>query len=221
MRLLYYAPIIAALLVSGCTTITHYPGDTGSPSVPGMYHEIGRGETLWYVSKIYGVELKRIINANHLPDASKLEVGQLIFIPEADESAQEALSAESIKLETFIWPVKGVVVSYFGSTKEMAKNSGIDIEAPSGTSILASRSGKVTFASSHMKGYGKTIIIDHLDGFQTVYAHNDENLVHVDQNIKQGSIVAKVGKTGRANKPTLHFEIRKNHKPQNPFYYLP
>ena len=220
MKLLYVS-IIAALLISGCTTITHYPGDIDKPSTAGKYHEIRRGETLWYVSKIYGVELKRIIDANHLPDASKLEVGQLIFIPETGNSSHETLSAEAIKLETFIWPVKGVVVSYFGSNKKMAKNSGIDIESRGGTPVLASRSGKVTFASSHMKGYGKTIIIDHLDGFQTVYAHNDENLVSIDQNIKQGSVVAKVGKTGRADKPTLHFEIRKGHKPQNPFYYLP
>ena len=103
----------------------------------------------------------------------------------------------------------------------MAKNKGVDIRAREGTKIVASRSGRVNFVSNRLKGYGKTIIIDHLDGFQTVYAHNSQNLVDVNQRVSQGETIAKVGKTGRADKPTLHFEIRKNHKPQNPFYYLP
>lgn len=220
MKLLF-AIILGIVFFQGCATVKHYPGDIGKPSVPGIYHEVRKGETLWYVSKIYGVELKRIITANYLPDASKLEVGQLIFIPEVMEKSPDYASPENIKLESFIWPAKGAVSSYFGSMKDMAKNSGIDIRARRGASVLASRSGKVTFASDHMKGYGKTIIIDHLDGFQTVYAHNEENLVGVDEEVARGAVIAKVGETGRADKPALHFEIRKEHKPQNPFYYLP
>jgi lipoprotein NlpD len=217
MKLLYIISVFLIFL-TGCATTTHYSGDVGKPQTPGIYHEVKRGETLWYVSKIYAIDLNRIIDANHLPDASKLEVGQLIFIP---GSRDVKLSAREIKLESFIWPAKGVVVSYFGATKAMAKNSGIDIQTRRNAHVLASRSGKVTFASDHMKGYGKTIIIDHMDGFQTVYAHNAENLVTADQNVKQGMVIAKAGHTGRAKKPTLHFEIRKKHKPQNPFYYLP
>jgi len=220
MKLLFII-ILLFVFIPGCVTITHYPGDIEKPSVPGVYHEVRKGETLWYVSKIYNIDLKSIINANRLPDASKLEVGQLIFVPEAGDAISDADLIKNIKLETFIWPVKGAITSYFGSTKDMTKNSGIDIKARSGTSVLAARSGKVTFASDRMKGYGKTIIIDHLDGFQTVYAHNDRNLVNVDQNVTRGTVIAKVGRSGRVEKPTLHFEIRKNHKPQNPFYYLP
>ena len=212
--------IILLLALSGCMTMEYYPDDVGPGGIPGIYHEVQNGETLWYISKIYDVDLKSIISTNRLPNASKIEVGQLIFVPEIQEEDRYSLSAKDIKLESFIWPVKGVVVSYFGSMRNMAKNSGIDIETRRGKTVLASRSGRVTFASDNMKGYGKTIIIDHLDGFQTVYAHNAENLVGVDREIRQGTVIAKVGKTGRVDKPTLHFEIRKNHKPQNPFYYL-
>jgi len=213
------AGIIIMLFLSGCATGGYYTNGAGS--LAGVYHEVKSGETLWYISKLYDVDLKRIIRANRLPDASKLEVGQLILVPEVEEEDRLGLSAKEIKLESFAWPVKGTVISYFGSMRNMAKNSGIDIQARKGASVKASRSGKVTFISDHMKGYGKTIILDHFDEFQTVYAHNSENLVKMGQNVKRGTVIAKVGETGRATKPTLHFEIRKKHKPQNPFYYLP
>ncbi len=214
--------ILSLLFLAGCASVTREPDNLSRVSASGVYHEVKRGESLWKISKIYGVKLKEIVGANRLPDASKIEVGQFIFIPEAgDDRATRANFAKSIKIEGFIWPVKGNVVSYFGSTKDMAKNKGIDIYAARGAAISASRGGKVTFASDHMEGYGKTVIIDHLDGFETVYAHNSENLVRVDQNVIQGEVIAKAGKTGRADRPGLHFEIRKNYKPRNPFYYLP
>ena len=197
------------------------PSEIGRSSVPGRYHEVRRGQTLWGISRMYNMELTAIVRANRLPDASKIEVGQLIFIPEGGEIKKSGEPNAAKVSESFAWPVKGAVSSYFGSTKDMAKNKGIDIEAPVGTCVKASRSGKVTFVSDHMKGYGKTVIIDHLDGFETVYAHNTENLVTAGQNVTQGQTVARVGDTGRAEAPSLHFEIRKGHKPQNPFYYLP
>jgi murein DD-endopeptidase MepM/ murein hydrolase activator NlpD len=216
--------ILAILLVAclaGCATVDYIPGDAGRLATPGVYHEVRRGETLWDISKIYGVSLREIINFNRLPNASKIEIGQLIFVPGIHDAAAGKRYAGGKKTESFIWPVRGVVVSYFGSMKNMIKNKGIDIEAPEGINVLASRGGRVTFTSNHLKGYGKTIIIDHLDGFQTVYAHSSDNFVEVDQRVEQNAVIARVGKTGRVNKPTLHFEIRKKHKPQNPFYYLP
>ena len=209
--------IILLALLPGCAT---GPGYIGPTATPGIYHEVERGQTLWYISKIYNVDLKRIAGANRLPDASKIEVGQLIFIPEVSKVAAKGERTRG-GFEGFIWPVKGTVVSYFGATSNMAKNKGIDIAARQGAAVLASRGGKVTFASERLKGYGKTVIVDHLDGFETVYAYNAQNLVDTNQRINQGDVIAKTGKTGRADRPMLHFEIRKKHKPQNPFYYLP
>ncbi|MBL7155729.1 MAG: peptidoglycan DD-metalloendopeptidase family protein [Candidatus Omnitrophica bacterium] len=214
--------LLATLSIAGCATTSYHPSDTMRTSVPGFYHEVQRGQTLWHISKIYDVNFEKLISANHLPDASKIEVGQLIFIPNKSKEALGGSRIEKSKtFENFIWPVRGTVVSYFGSTKDLVKNKGIDIEARELAGVAASRSGRVTFASDNLKGYGKTIIIDHRDGFQTVYAYNAQNLVTLDQAVKQGEIIAKVGRTGRAAKPMLHFEVRKNHEPQNPFYYLP
>jgi len=219
MKLLFIITL-SVIFLSGCAGAPHYPGDAGKLQTPGVYHEVERGETLWYISRIYDVDLRKIISANRLPNASKIEVGQLIFVPEIPGEERVNIPVKDIKLESFIWPVKGIVVSYFGATKNMVKNSGIDIRTRKTANVVSSRSGKITFASDNMKGYGKTIIID-LDGFQTVYAHNAQNLVTVDQDVKRGSVIAKAGETGRVDNPTLHFEIRKNHQPQNPFYYLP
>ncbi len=126
----------------------------------------------------------------------------------------------SVSVERFVWPVKGSVVSSFGSKAGQAKNKGIDICAARGMSVLASRSGKVVFCDNAFRGFGKTIIIDHGDAFQTVYAYNAAILVNLGDIVEQRTEIAKVGSTGRANGPTLHFEIRKNGEPQNPFSYL-
>ncbi|OGW75214.1 MAG: hypothetical protein A2Z72_04015 [Omnitrophica bacterium RBG_13_46_9] len=226
MRLLLGILLLVSL--AGCATAPR-KRPTGVPpdatAAAGRYHEVKKGQTLWSISKMYDVTLEEIIRSNRLPDASKIEVGQLIFISRAPGNAPSktgrAVNIKEKNTEGFIWPVKGVVVSYFGSLRNLAKNKGIDIETREGSDVLASASGRVTFCSNNLKGYGKTIIIEHAGGFQTVYAHNAQNLVDVDQNVKQGAVIAKVGKTGRVEKPTLHFEIRKEHNPQNPFYFLP
>ena len=87
--------------------------------------------------------------------------------------------------------------------------------------VAASRGGKISFVDENMKGFGKTIIIDHDDGYSTVYAYNSQILVRVDQEVEKGTVIAKAGQSGRAASPRLHFEIRKKHEPQNPFYFLP
>ena len=219
MHLLFSLFLI--IFLAGCATVPYTPSGLDTATVPGIYHEVKRGDTLWDIARDYGMELETVIKANRLPDASKIEVGQLIFIPEGRDQGPDRSYKKDKTRAGFIWPIKGIVTSYFGSTKDMAKNKGIDIQTQAQASIVASRSGKVVFASEHLKGYGKTIIIDHLDGFETVYAHNSQNLVRLDQRIKQGEVIARAGQTGRVNKPTLHFEVRRKHKPQNPFYYLP
>ena len=101
------------------------------------------------------------------------------------------------------------------------KNKGIDIAAKKNTIIVAARSGKISFVSDNLKGYGKIIIIDHPDNYQTVYAYNSENLATNRQFVMQDEPIAKVGSSGRAEFPCLHFEIRKDHRTHNPLDYLP
>lgn len=198
------------------------PSIVKKPAIEGVYHKVKKGETLWRISKIYNVDLEAIVTANRLKDTTKIEVGQQIFIPGGKE--REDVYTNNFTLGSkpdFIWPVKGKVISVFGAKQNGVINKGIDIQVKSGSEVVAARSGKVTFIDENLKGYGKTIIIDHQDGYSTVYTNNSEILVKIGQVVAQNFVIAKAGSSGRATTSCLHFEIRKKYKPQNPFYYLP
>ena len=87
--------------------------------------------------------------------------------------------------------------------------------------MRAARSGRVVFIDANMPGYGKTVILEHGDGFSTVYAWNGELLVQLGQTVSQATPIATIGSSGRATAPSLHFEIRRQGKPVDPLQYLP
>jgi murein DD-endopeptidase MepM/ murein hydrolase activator NlpD len=89
-----------------------------------------------------------------------------------------------------------------------------------GTPVRAARGGRVLY-SDELRGYGNLLIIDHGDGYATVYAHNRTNLVKTGAVVRQGEIVAEVGETGDSSQPNLHFEVRQQNVARNPVYYLP
>jgi len=122
--------------------------------------------------------------------------------------------------ESFSWPVKGYIITPFGVNGK-SRSKGVDIKANEGASVRAAKSGRVVYCDPHLKGFGNTVIIDHGNGLQTVYAYNSAILVKVGDAVERGSVIAKAGSTGRAKEPSLHFEVRKNGEPQNPAYYLP
>jgi len=123
--------------------------------------------------------------------------------------------------EFFAWPLNGEIISYFGQKSYGTGNKGIDIKASAGVSVLASKGGRVIYCSDNLKGHGHTIIIDHKDGFSTIYSRGSKNLVKAGDVVSQNQVIALAGSTGRGSGTYLHFEIRKEGKPQNPIYYLP
>jgi murein DD-endopeptidase MepM/ murein hydrolase activator NlpD len=122
------------------------------------------------------------------------------------------------------WPVKGWLTSLFGRRKSPFSgrrvfHEGIDIACRTGTLIISSADGIVSFAGIK-SGYGKIVIIDHGYGYQTCYAHNSKIFVKVGQRVKRGEKVAAVGNTGRSTGSHLHYEVRLNGAPVNPKKYL-
>ncbi|HVZ79644.1 MAG TPA: peptidoglycan DD-metalloendopeptidase family protein [bacterium] len=122
------------------------------------------------------------------------------------------------------WPVSGQVIQHFGHRKnvqfkEVVDNSGIQIQADAGTPIKAIAGGKVRFAD-WFKGYGKLVILDHGEGYYSIYAQASELAVAEGQTVASGQVIGAVGDTGSLVGNSLYFEIRKNGIPQDPLLWL-
>ena len=102
---------------------------------------------------------------------------------------------------------------------EGAMHTGVDISAPMGTSVKATADGIVIHAGWN-SGYGRCIVLDHGNGFQTLYGHLSESEVIVGQEIRQGEVLGRVGRTGRSTGPHLHYEVRIHTTPVNPYRFL-
>jgi len=179
-----------------------------------IIYYVKKGESLWSISREYNVKLESIIAANNITNASKISTGQQLRIPNVPGTRSSICN--------FIWPVRGRITSPYGMRVISGRkdfHAGIDIGGPTGTNIVAAESGRVSYAG-YMRGYGNVIILSHDGGYSTVYGHNSVNLVKKGQYVNKGSIIGKVGSTGNATGPHLHFEIRSGGKPVNPLPYL-
>lgn len=213
---------ILIFLLNGCAGRPYRASSPEIRKTNGIYHRVKQGETLWRIVKTYNVALDDVVRVNRIPDATRIRSGQLIFIPKAKEK-RRVIAYEELKKgdNTFIWPLRGKITSYYGAKKGNVKNKGIDIRTKKGAKVVASQSGRVSFSDEKVKGLGKTIFIEHRNSYTTVYAHNSRILVKVGDRVKQGEVIALAGSTGRTSIPILHLEIRKNNQPRNPFHYLP
>lgn len=127
-------------------------------------------------------------------------------------------------LKAFIHPVEGRITSGFGVrrdpfTEKHKFHKGIDIACGIGTKVVASADGTVVFAGTK-KGYGKTIIVEHRNGYRTLYGHLSKLAVSNGTTVKQGQKIALSGMTGRATGPHLHFEVRRRGQPERPNFHL-
>jgi murein DD-endopeptidase MepM/ murein hydrolase activator NlpD len=122
-------------------------------------------------------------------------------------------------------PVRsGWMSSYFGRrtdpfTGKPANHRGVDFAGKQGDEIIAVADGVVTWSADRY-GFGMLVEINHGNGYSTRYAHNEENLVAVGEEVKKGQTVALMGETGRATGPNLHFEVLKNGQRVNPVTFI-
>jgi lipoprotein NlpD len=203
------------LALSGCATAPYVkPAAVSYQPLPGIYHTVEKGQTLWRISKSYGVDLDELVKANNIGEDANIEVGQKLLIP--GRARPQAIPVKYSGSDVFLWPLKGKVVSSFGQTFSNMVNKGINIAPYAERNVIASRSGRVVFLSDDFAGMGKTIIMEHADGFFTVYSLNQETFVRPGDLIQQGAVIARAG----GDSGYLHFEIRKGHLPKNPFFYL-
>jgi virulence factor Mce-like protein len=119
----------------------------------------------------------------------------------------------------FIWPVDGEVTSGFGS-RDGGEHTGLDIDADTGTAVVAAASGRVVHTGVYY-GYGETVIVDHGRGFSTLYGHLSAIDVKLGDEVTQGDAIGLVGCSGDCTGDHLHFEIRVDGEPIDPIPYLP
>ncbi|MGB9628123.1 MAG: peptidoglycan DD-metalloendopeptidase family protein [Thermodesulfobacteriota bacterium] len=227
---LYVLFLFAILIVEGCAR--HRVAVERPPPLEtkGVYHIVERHQTLYRICKTYGVDIKEIARINGIVDQSRIQVGQKIFIPGAKKVLKVEVYIDDVVMETsekrvaykkldFIWPVEGRLEDVFDET-EAKRHMGIDISSPIGTPIKASSAGRVIYSGNTIKGYGNLIILRHSEEYVTIYPHNQINLVEEGEWVERGQIIGRVGQTGRASGPHLHFEIRRNNKAVDPLLYL-
>ena len=186
-----------------------------------IIHEVQRGDALLTISKKYGVDVQTIKQANNLT-SNTIKVGQNLVIP-----FEERVQGGKFTLGhgAFIWPIQGRISSYFGwrndpYTGNSDFHKGLDIAVPLGKEIRAAASGEVV-KSGWMSGFGKTIVIDHGEGVETIYAHNSKNYVSLGENVNTGQIIGRAGSTGKSTGSHLHFGVLVDDKAVNPTKYLP
>jgi murein DD-endopeptidase MepM/ murein hydrolase activator NlpD len=121
---------------------------------------------------------------------------------------------------TLVMPAEGRISSSFGMrthpiSGQRKMHTGMDIAAPTGTPVRAAADGVVSFAGRR-GGYGNTVIVDHPDGTQTLYAHKHTLGVRAGESVTAGQTIGTVGSTGHSTGPHLHFEVRRDGEPQDP-----
>ena len=121
---------------------------------------------------------------------------------------------------SFRWPVKGRVISGFGTKPDGGHNDGINISVPQGTSVKAAENGVVAYAGSELKGYGNLVLVRHANNWVSAYANNERLLVKRGDKVQRGQVIAKAGMTGSVSQPQVHFELRKGSRPVDPTKYM-
>jgi len=169
-------------------------------------------------------EMQRVAAAPAAPPAASPEAPVVAraeprAVPEAKPPVTEAKPAmgDDGDRVDWMWPAKGKIVTGFSDTANL---KGIDIAGTAGQPVVAGAGGKVVYAGTGLRGYGKLIIIKHNATYLSAYAHNKDILVKEGQQVARGQKIAEMGNTD-ADQVKLHFEIRRQGKPMDPLRYLP
>lgn len=197
------------------------------PSVPGILHSVRVNETVTAIAARYDADWRDIVEfkANGFRgDPNNLVPGSLILVPGGRVMPltvgppPRPGASTSASADMWMWPVAGTLIAPFGPLHP----EGIDIGAAVGTPIVAASSGTATFVGGNpCCDSGYHVIIDHGDGYETLYAHLSDFAVTQGQYVDAGNTIGWVGMTGRTEEPHVHFEIHRNGVYQDPLAYLP
>jgi murein DD-endopeptidase MepM/ murein hydrolase activator NlpD len=203
------------------------------PPVDGVIHKVKKGETVYSIAKKYETDPQGLVdypfNTFTNDETFALAVGQVLMVPDgvmpemAPVSPQTSLAkiltpdAGSVSaLGSFVWPASGSITQNF-----KFYHKAVDIANRAGGNILAADSGRITLAGwPDNSGYGNRVMIDHGNGYMTLYGHMSKVSVTPGQTVNRGDVIGQMGSTGRSTGTHLHFEIRAGGGLQNPLNFL-
>jgi len=207
-------------------------------------HVVKRGDTLYSISRKYRTDVFTISRFNNLKNVNQIYTNQRLIIPDQLEkkkvvriSKKKETKKNKKKIvakkrsyknkvntqnfnENFIWPVKGKILSKYGSNDPGFFNDGINIESVSGEDVKASSGGEIVYSGNEIPGYGNLILIKHSKNWITAYAHLKKIYKRKGTLVKKGESIGAIGNSGNVKIPQLHFEIRKGKEAVDPLKYL-
>jgi lipoprotein NlpD len=207
-------------------------------------HTVRPGETLYSIAFRYGLDFNEIARANNIKSPYLIFVNQKITLPRASSSksnstdkpqskskktkktkkAKSSASKSQQKTQTndskiqWRWPISGEMVGGFSLSGKV--NKGVDLRGKLGESVLSAGDGVVVYAGGGLRGYSKLVIVKHSDRYLSAYGNNGAIYVKEGDKVTAGEKIAVIGSSG-SKIEILHFEIRRNGKPENPLIYLP
>lgn len=189
--------------------------ETAAPYDDVRYYTACRGDNFVIISRRLGFTPELLAAMNDLSPGYCCQGGEKLLLPVQTTRTRQTLAARNGALRNGsgrIWqkPLTGEVTSAFASVRGDSRHHGMDIAAASGTAIAAVHGGTVLEAGWKNSIYGYAVLIDHGNGWQTMYAHCSDVLVKPGQKVKQGQSIALVGSTGNSTGPHLHLELKKD-----------
>ncbi len=210
------------LLAAPSTPAALVEGDfipCAAPSSSSVY-TVQPGDTLYAIARRHGLSCGLLLALNPDLSARHLPIGAKVALPAPSARRLTATTvSRGNSLRIYAWPLAGIITSPFGQ-RGNGIHHGIDIAGNTGDPVQAAAAGTVSKAARH-DIYGNFILIDHLNGQQTLYAHLSRIDVQPGDRIFQGQTIGAVGTTGNSTGPHLHFEIRENQIAIDPLPYLP
>ena len=200
--------------------------------VTGISHSVKKGDTVYSIAKKYDVDPQVIVNYPFNTftndETFELAIGQSVIVPDGVKPAEIPWSPVARVKQTtpdagsvvasgaFVWPASGQISQRF-----VWYHPGLDIANRAAPAVLAADSGKVVVAGwPDGYGYGNRVIIDHGNGYKTLYAHLSQSYVVAGQSVSRGASIGKMGSTGRSTGIHLHFEVIRNGVNINPLSVL-
>lgn len=228
-------------------------------------HVVNSGDTVYSIARRYNMPVQQLIAANAITNPNSIRIGQRLVVASSGQALppvaaapattqtpaqvvaargytppqpastpevvqqtatiqQVAARQDEIAEQTplqFRWPIRGRVLSGFGTLPSGVRNDGVNIAVPEGASIRAAEEGEIVYAGNELRGFGNLVLVQHRNGYVTAYAHNSRIDVRRGDRVSRGDIIARAGSTGDVDTPQLHFEIRRGTTPVDPSPYLP